>query len=468
MTDLWRLTGAETARRVKAGDVTARAVTEAVITRIEAVNPKINAVTTRMEEAALQAADAVDAAVAAGSDPGPLAGVPVTIKENIDQAGFATTNGLRMQKELIAEHDSPVVSNLKNAGAVIVGRTNMPAFGLRWFTRNALEGGTINPWNPRITPGGSSGGAAAATAAGIGAMGHGTDIGGSIRYPANVSALQGIRPTLGRLPTYNASGADRHIGGQLMAVSGPHCRTVEDLSISLQAMCAPDLRDPWHTPVPFDMGDYPKRAALCVRPERLATEAPVEVALRAAAARLADAGWEVVEIDGDATPGFREPARLQAQLWLAEMRRGGGKAIEAENDPDTVYVYAEMQKLSPDPTLNDILDAMQARIGFLRRWQAFFADYPVLICPVSAELPFPDHLDTVDFPRCIEAQLTQVGLPLMGLPGMSVFTGFADGPLGRVPVGAQLLAGRFREDILLAAAADVEARTEAPGIAEPG
>ncbi|MEO1612015.1 MAG: amidase family protein, partial [Pseudomonadota bacterium] len=449
MSEIWRLSGAEVTRRIKRRYLTAREATEAALARLDAVNPKINAITTRTDETALEAADQVDAAVARGQAP-PLAGMPVTVKENVDQAGYATTNGLRMQKNLVAEADNPVVANLKRAGAIIVGRTNMPAFGLRWFTRNALEGGTLNPWNPALTPGGSSGGAAAATASGIGAMGHGTDIGGSVRYPAYACGLQGLRPTLGRFPVWNPSSPDRHIGGQIMAVSGPHARTVEDLAVSTKAMMAPDLRDPWHTPAPFDMGEYPRKAALCVAPEGLATQPAVEASLREAEQRLSDAGWDVEEIDGGATPGFREPARLQAQLWLAEMRRGGGQAIADENDPDTVYVYAEMQRLSPDPSLNDILDALQARLGLLRAWQAFFAEYPVLICPVSAEPPFPDHLDTQDFPRCIEAQLTQVGLPLMGLPGLTVFTGFADTEHGRAPLGAQLLGARFREDILLA------------------
>src|SRR5690606_17503647 len=143
-----------------------------------------NAVVREMPEEALAAARAIDAAIARGDDPGPLAGVPVTTKENVDQQGFATTNGLRLQRDLVAREDSPVVANLRRAGAVIVGRTNTPAFSLRWFTRNSLRGHTLNPRNRAITPGGSSGGAAAAVASGIGAIGHGTDIGGSIRYPA--------------------------------------------------------------------------------------------------------------------------------------------------------------------------------------------------------------------------------------------------------------------------------------------
>jgi len=138
---------------------------------------------------------------ARGEALGPLAGVPVTVKVNVDQAGFATTNGLKIQRNLIAAEDNPVVANLKKAGAVIIGRPNTQAFSLRWFTRNGLHGHTKNPHDPTLTPGGSSGGAAAAVAAGIGAIAHGTDIGGSIRYPAYACGVHGLRPTLGRVPT---------------------------------------------------------------------------------------------------------------------------------------------------------------------------------------------------------------------------------------------------------------------------
>jgi len=461
---LWELDGVAVAAQIADGDVSAREVTEATLARMDAVNPAINAVVARDDEAALAAAEAVDVARASGAALGPMAGVPVTTKENVDQAGHATTNGLRIQRDLIAERDNPVVANLRAAGAVIVGRTNTPAFSLRWFTRNSLHGHTKNPHNPAITPGGSSGGAASATAAGIGAVGHGTDIGGSIRYPAYACGLQGIRPTMGRVAAWNPSSPDRHIGAQLMAVSGPHARSVRDLRVSLGVMARPDLRDPWHMPVPMVGEAYPKRAALCVAPEGMQTHPLVEATLRNAAERMIDAGWRIDEVE---SPPFRAPARCQAQLWLAEMARGAQAMFVQEDDPDANHVLAEMHKLTAVPDLNEVLDAMQARVGFLRDWQIFLAQYPVLICPISAEPPFPDLLDLEDFPRVMEAQLTQVGLPLMGLPGMSVFTGFAQGDMGRVPMGAQLIAGRYHEDILLDAAQEIEARGNAIGVVTP-
>jgi amidase len=463
MSELWKLSATETAALIRQRKASAVEVCQSALERLETVNSKINAIVQRTDEEALAAAQTVDDALMKGEDPGPLAGVPVTIKVNVDQKGYPTTNGLKIQSNLVAQEDSPVVSNLRRSGAVIVGRTNTPAFSLRWFTRNSLHGHTLNPVNSKLTPGGSSGGAAAAVASGMCAIGHGTDIGGSIRYPAYACGIQGIRPTLGRIPAANFSGPDRHIGAQLMAVSGPLARSVADLRLALGAMTVKDLRDPWWAPVPYDLGDYPKRAALTISPEGLSVQPAIENALRDAAARLRDAGWEVVETE---CPPFREPSRLQALLWLAETRRSGSEMIATEADPDASFVYGQMERLSPAPDLDGFMDALQRRATLLRSWNLFLDDYAVLICPVSAELPFPDQLDVSSpetFERIMEAQLTQVGLPLMGLPGLSVFTGSFD----RVPCGVQLVAGRFREDVLLSAATEIELRGPPVTIAEP-
>lgn len=453
MTDLWRLPATDLAARIRAKQVSATDAARDALARLDAANPRINAVVDHRPEDVLAQAASVDAALARGEDPGPLAGVPVTIKVNADQAGFATTNGLRLQKDLIAQDDSPVVANLRRAGAVILGRTNTPAFSLRWFTRNSLHGHTKNPRDPAITPGGSSGGAAAAVAAGIGAIGHGTDIGGSIRYPAYACGVHGLRPTLGRIPAWNASGPERHAGGQLMAVSGPIARTIADLRLGLAAMSARDIRDPWWVGAPLDGPPVPKRAALCIAPEGMAVQPAVEAALRDAAKRLQAAGWTVEEAD---TPPLREPAALQAMLWLAESRRGLNAALHKEGDPDASFIFAQMEALCPQPDLNAFMDGLQKRATFVRQWMAFFERFPVAITPVSGELPFRDQEDVESpeaFRRIMAAQLTQVGLPLMGLPGLAVTTGL----VGAVPVGVQLVAGRYREDLLLAAGEAIEA-----------
>jgi amidase len=453
MTDLWRLPATDLAQRIRAKQVSATDVARDALARLDAANPKINAVIEHRPDDVLAQAAAIDATIARGDDPGPLAGVPVTIKVNADQAGYVTTNGLRLQKDLVAQHDSPVVANLRRAGAVLLGRTNTPAFSLRWFTRNALHGHTRNPRDPSITPGGSSGGAAAAVAAGIGAIGHGTDIGGSIRYPAYACGVHGLRPTLGRIPAWNQTGAERHVGGQLMAVSGPIARTIADLRLGFAAMAARDIRDPWWVDVPLGGPAVPKRAALCLNPDGMAVQPAVTAALRDAARRLEAAGWTIEEAD---TPPLREPAALQAMLWLAESRRGLNAALQEEADPDASFVFAQMEALCPQPDLNAFMDGLQKRATFVRQWMEFFERFPLAITPVSGELPFRDQEDVESpeaFRRIMEAQLTQVGLPLMGLPGLAVTTGL----VGAVPVGVQLLAGRYREDVLLDAAAVIEA-----------
>lgn len=464
MTETWALAATEIAALVQSRKLSAREAVSAALGRLAAVNPRINAVVAQDPAAALAAADAVDAAIARGEAPGPMAGVPVTVKENVDQAGWATTNGLRLQKDLIATQDSPVVANLKKAGAIIIGRTNTPAFSLRWFTRNSLHGTTRNPRDPAITPGGSSGGAAAAVTAGIGAVAHGTDIGGSIRYPAYACGIHGIRPTIGRIPAWNASGPDRAIGAQLMAVSGPLARNIPDLRLALAAMAQPDARDPWWTPAPLVGPAYPKRAALCVAPDGMAVQPAVEAALRDAARRLADAGWAVEEVA--AVPPLAESARLQALLWLAEIRRSGVEVFAREGDPDAQAVFGFMERLCPPPDVFGVQDTLQQRLPLLREWLLFLERFPVVMMPVSGELPFRDQEDVEGFEtfrRIMGAQLPQVGLPLLSLPGLAVSTGL----VGTVPVGVQLVGGRYREDILLAAGEAIAAGGVPPAPVDP-
>ena len=460
MSELWRLDASDIAARVAAREFSAVEVTGQSLQRMQNVNPAINAVVQPLPEEALAAARTVDARIAAGQAPGVLAGVPVTIKVNIDQQGCFNTNGIRIQQDHIAEQDSPVVTNLRNAGAIIVGRTNTPAFSMRWFTRNSLHGHTLNPRNTSLTPGGSSGGAASAVAAGICAIGHGTDIAGSIRYPAYACGLHGLRPSLGRVPAVNLSLPDRHIGAQLTAVSGPLARSISDIQLGLEAMSAASELDPWWVPAALDQGPFEKRVALCIAPDGLAVSAEVEAALRLAAQQLKDAGWEVVERD---TPPMREAMSLQLLLWMSEYHYNGGAAVIKEDDPDANFVYAQLLENCATPTLNSLMEALQQRLRLAREWHQFLNKYPLLLCPVSAEAPFPDMLDVESpaaFARVLEAQMTQIALPLMGMPGLSVAT-----ESGSAPMGVQLVSARFREDILLAAGADIEARNPTVGIA---
>ncbi len=458
MAELWQLDATATATKVRAREVSAREVTEAALARLTAVNSRLNAVVQEFPDEALATADRVDAAIAAGRDPGPMAGVPVTIKVNIDMVGHATTNGLHLQKDLVATSNSPVVDNFLGAGAVIVGRTNTPAFSMRWFTDNSLHGRTLNPHDPAITPGGSSGGASAATAAGIGAVGHGNDIGGSVRYPAYACGIHGLRPSLGRVAAFNASGPERSFGAQIMSVQGPLARSIPDLRLALRVMAGFDARDPWWMGAPLDGPDYPKRAALCVRPDGLATVPEVEAALREAAARLEDAGWEVQEFD--TLPPLAELVPVQIMLWFGSDGIEATRAVvEREGDAGALATLnGVLTSLIDRPVdLTSYSAALTRRATVLRQWLRFFAEWPAVLLPNSARLPFPQDYDILSPESGREtaaAQMTQLALPVLGLPGLSV----AMEKAGGVPNGVQIIGARHREDILLAAGEAIASR----------
>ncbi len=451
MQDLWRLSAAEIASLIRSKKVSAKEAATAALARLDAVNPKINAVVDHRPEDVLAQAAAVDAAIGRGEDAGPLGGVPVTVKVNIDQEGFATTNGLKLQRDAIAKSNNPVIDNLRKSGAVILGRTNCPAFSYRWFTSNLIHGDTRNPRDPSITPGGSSGGAGAAVAAGIGHIAHGTDIAGSIRYPAYACGVHGLRPTIGRIAAFNAALPERPIGPQISAVSGPLARTIGDIRIALAAMSAKDYRDPWWVPAPLEGPAMPKRVAMCLNPDGLDPVPEVKAAVADAGKRLARAGWIVEEIAN--TPSLREAADLQTKLWLGDGYEAQLEAAEREGDPGALAcLRGNRAKVHPF----DLSKALTRRATLTREWLALFENYAVLLMPVSGELPFPDQLDRKDeasFARVWHAQLPQIAIPFMGLPGLTVSTGL----VGRVPVGVQLVSGRYREDLCLAAGEAIEA-----------
>jgi amidase len=464
MQDLWRLSAADLAALIRSKKISAKEAASAALARLDAVNPAINAVVDHRPADVLAQAEAVDALIARNEDPGVLAGVPVTVKVNIDQQGFATTNGLKLQRDVIATTNSPVIDNLRKAGAVILGRTNCPAFSYRWFTTNLIHGDTRNPRDPGITPGGSSGGAGAAVAAGIGHIAHGTDIAGSIRYPAYACGVHGLRPTVGRVAAFNASLPERTIGPQSSAVSGPLARSIGDLRIALAAMSGKDVRDPWWVPAPLEGPPMPKRAALCLQPDGLETVAEVKAAVADAGKRLEHAGWTVEEIAD--TPPLREPAELQTKLWLGDSYEAQLAAAEREGDPGALAcLRGNRTKVFPFDAAA-FSQTLTRRATLSRQWLQFFETYSVLLMPVSGELPFPDGLDMRDeasFARVWRAQLAQIAIPFMGLPGLTVSTGL----VGRVPVGVQVVSGRFREDLCLLAGEAIEAGGTPPAPVDP-
>jgi amidase len=262
-----------------------------------------------------------------------------------------------------------------------------------------------------------------------------------------------LRPTSGRIPAYNSSGPDRFIGAQLMAVSGPIARSIPDLDIAFTAMSAPDVRDPWYVPVAPGSADFPKRAALTLNPDGMEVTEDVRAALLDAADRLRDAGWAVEEMD---CPPMRRAAAINACLWMAEVQFGAGEMLAREGEADSQFVFARMSEDAGEVGFKSLMEALQARAGLVRQWEVFLRDFPVVLCPVSGELPFDQQLDVSSeaaFARVFEAQLTQRALPAIGVPALSVATGEANGR----PVGVQLIGPRYREDILLAAGKEIEA-----------
>ena len=251
--DLWRRSASDLAALIARKEVSSREVVEAHLARITAVNPKLNAIVKVLAEAARKGADEADRKVAAKEALGPLHGVPFTIKENIDLAGAATTWGLPAFAEAVVPLDAPVVERMRAAGAVPIGRTNVPDMALRVHTHSSLHGVTRNPWNAGRTAGGSSGGEAAALAAGMSPVGLGNDIGGSLRNPANACGIASIRPSQGRVPEAGViPAADRPLAVQMMQASGPMARTVADVRLALNLISGAHPRDPWSLDPPAE------------------------------------------------------------------------------------------------------------------------------------------------------------------------------------------------------------------------
>jgi amidase len=464
MTELWQVSASEIARLVRARKVSAREVTDSTLQRLDSVNPKLNAIVDCRADLVREQAERVDKALARGDEPGPLAGVPVTVKINLDQAGFATSDGSRLYANRIAQTNDPAIDNLLRAGAVMLGRSNAPTFAIRWFTSNLLYSRTLNPRNPLLTPGGSSGGGAAGVTAGIGQIAVGTDIGGSLRYPAYACGIHGLRPSVGRVPHYNASSPEVGIGAQLMAVTGPMARTVEDLRLSLHAMSAADPRDGWWVPAPLEGPPMPLRAALCLRPAGMKVAQEVAAALQDAGRRLADAGWAVEEIED--TPPFKEAAEVNERLWFGDGFEQFADMVQRDGDPGAMAVLAAVTPWVARYPADAFPRALVQRATVIRPWQAFFAKYAVLLVPVSGELAFPDGLDLQGesgFQRVWDAQFLMRALPTLALPGLTVSTGL----VGGTPVGVQIVAGRYREDLCLRAGEVIEARGTPPAPIDP-
>ena len=452
MTDAIYWSASRIAREIRGAHLSSRQIVEACLERIEQVNPDINAVVQLVAERALGEADALDRMAAHEQFKGPLHGVPITIKDSLDTEGIITTGGTLGRKDFVPELDAPVVARLRAAGAVLLGKTNTPELTFSGETNNLIYGRSCNPFDLERSPGGSSGGAAAIIACGGAALELGSDTGGSIREPAHLCGIAGIKPTSGRTP--RSGHIVPYAGGVLDSLTqiGPMARYVEDLSLALPLICGPDGRDP--SVVPVALGDP---QAVDVSQLRIAWHSdngivtPVDdirrvVAATARALRAAGLNLEEKLLPRtrhlvDLTTEFREATNAGFIMRLLQ-RYGTEQPGEELRGYLTEQGVAKANQL--DPALIEAID--EARSQAL----GFFADYDAILCPASFAVARPhgaSHNDSFDDWGYIQIH------NLLGWPGVSVRAGTsAEG----LPVGVQVVAAPWREDIALALAQQVE------------
>lgn len=455
---VWQWSALQTAAAIRSGAISSVEVVEAHIARMRDVNPRLNAVVVDLSEDALKAAKAADNARKRKTEFGPLHGVPITIKENVDYAGRPNPNGVAAQMNIIAPSDAPVVRNLKKAGAIVLGLTNTPEFSFRGFTDNPLHGLTLNPWDPEITCGGSSGGAGAAVAAGIGTIAHGNDIGGSLRWPAHCNGVVTIKPTQGRVPAYNESAAaERPMLAHLMSAQGPLARSVGDVRAALEVMSQRDPRDPWWVPAPL-AGPKPKgpmKVALAKLPDDMDVAPSVRDALRQAADHLERSGYRVSEID---VPDINGVWQTWCDIIANETALLQEAAMLKVTSPDFHAAWSGIKAKANTLDLLGWMRATAARNTHIRAWQLFFEEFPVVLAPTTVKPTPGPREDAISPERTLELFWNDLrfisAINVLGLPGAVVPVTLHEGQ----PIGVQLIAGRYREDLALDAAAAIEKR----------
>lgn len=444
----------ELARAIRHKEVSSEEVVGAYLARIEEVNPKLNAVVHLTAESARREAREADEALARGESRGVLHGVPVTIKDAFETAGVVSCGGTKGRAGYLPERDAECVARLRAAGAVVLGKTNVPEASLAFESDNLVYGRTNNPYDLSRTPGGSSGGEGAAIASGMSPLGLGSDAGGSIRLPAHFCGIAGIKPTTGRTPR---TGHFPPFGGITDALCqvGPMARRVEDLVLALPLLCGADWRDPSVVPAP--LGDPSKvglkslRVAFHADNGIIAPTPEIAAAVGDAARALSDAGAHVEET--------RPPVLEQAyEILLGLFASDGGAALQMLLLMcGTDEKHALMQRL---------LGIMQSRTltaqevaGVVMQWDmyrsemlSFMEDYDLILCPPCARPAMP-HGTTYDEENLPVFSYTMT-YNLTGWPGAVVRCGTS--PEG-LPVGVQAVARPWREDVALAAASHLEA-----------
>jgi len=454
---MWAWTATEVVAATTSGEVRCSEVADAVLGRIAEVNPKLNAVTLELGESAAARATALDEAFARGERPGPLHGVPITIKDNVDVIGQRTPNGLPGLMGVVAPADSPLTANLLGAGAVLVGRTNTPEFSMRITTDNPLFGLTLNPWADGISCGGSSGGAGSAIAAGMGAIAHGNDIAGSVRVPSLHCGVPGIKPSQGRVPAFVPSAAsERATVSQLMSAQGPLARSVADVRLGLRVMAGRDVRDPFWVPAPLDGPEpvLPRRIGVIDEIPGLPFDPSVAAAVATAVRVLTDAGHEVERI---VVPDIVGTGFLASRLLFTDMAHHMIPVAERLGSERVQWYFRSLFALAPPITdVGEYVDLLAARSTAVRQWLAALEELPVVIAPLLTRGVLEvgeDFRDDETLHGIWTSLYPSITVNLMGLPSALAPTGLHDG----LPCGVQVIAGRYREDRCLAVAEVIEA-----------
>jgi Asp-tRNA(Asn)/Glu-tRNA(Gln) amidotransferase A subunit family amidase len=461
MSELTFLSAVSMAEQIRQKKLSPVELVEAHLARIGKLNPKLNAFVQVDADGARRQAHAAEDAVIRGEKLGPLHGVPVSIKSSIEVKGLRCEAGTKLRAGFVAAQDAPLVSRLREAGAIILGNTNTPELLMAWETDNLLYGRTNNPWDLSRTPGGSSGGEAAAIAAGCSAGGVGSDGGGSIRVPAHFSGICGLKPTPGRIP---ATGHFPTSVGPfaLLGVVGPMARTVADLKVLFEVMQGPDDGDPSAAPVPVRWPSCGEIKTLRIGYFEDDGHTPVtaetRAAVRAAAEALKRAGFDVESF----RPEGLESAR---HLWWQFFGIAGGmllgpmaKGREADLSP-ILKQFSRWVAAEPSHTAETLLDTWIKRD--VLRIQVFsqMRQYPILLCPVAAIPAFRHgerswNIDgqTVQY---LDAWSYTEWFNLLGTPAVAV-------PVGRskegLPIGVQIVARPWEEELVLAVAAELEAQ----------
>jgi amidase len=461
MPELTFLSAVSMAEQIRQKKLSPVELVEAHLARIEELNPKLNAFVHIDAEGACRQAREAETAVRNGETLGLLHGVPLSIKSSIEVAGLPWEAGTRLRAGIVGQRDAPLVARLRQAGAIILGVTNAPELLMAWETDNLLYGRTSNPWDLTRTPGGSSGGEAAAIAAGMSAGGVGSDGGGSIRVPAHFSGICGLKPTPGRIP------ATGHFPGSvgpfaLLGVVGPLARNMDDLKILFEVMQGPDDGDPSAAPVPLNWPteDDLKRVRIGYFEDdgRTPVTPETRAAVRTAAEALQRAGFQV-------EPFRPEGLELARQLWWKLFGIAGGmmlgpmiKGREADLSP-MLKEFSAGVAVQPSHTGQSLLDTWIQRDELRIKIFAQMRDYPVLLCPV-ASIPAFQHGErswqvegkTV---RYLDAWSYTEWFNLLGTPAAAVPVG--NSPEG-LPIGVQIVARPWQEELVISVAAALEDR----------